>query len=393
MKRLFCLLLALAGLLCACGRTDTPARTTAGTSSNPPETTAAREDTVQLPMISVSAPLMRQETKNQAGQTVFTQITQDFSVIAPDADAAAQVVLNLLRLADGGQDTAEALRQQALADESAADHPYRYQLLYSPMRIDEKVLSLFGAETTDMGGVHPNRSCLSLNFDMATGEQLHLSDILENADAAVSLSQLIIENLSARKQEDQLYDGYASLVSGRYSGEGWEDCTAWYLSAAGFCAYFSPYELAPYVAGQIVVEIPYGELDGILRADFRPAALPDRSGTPDAALAQDVDPDRFRQYSEAILDPNGERVLLFADDLISDVTLEQGDWAEDGSFLPLGTVFMARSLCSGDAVTLQLPLTGADIGLRLRWTAGGQAHTARLQLDSADSTVRLTDIP
>ena len=95
MKRLFCLLLALAGLLCACGRTDAPAQTTAGTSSNPPETTAAREDTVQLPMISVSAPLMRQETKNQAGQTVFTQITQDFSVIAPDADAAAQVVLYL----------------------------------------------------------------------------------------------------------------------------------------------------------------------------------------------------------------------------------------------------------------------------------------------------------
>ena len=50
----------------------------------------------------------------------------------------------------------------------------------------------------------------------------------------------------------------------------------WYLNDTGLVIFYNQYELGPYAAGIIKVELPYEELEGILREEFQPKA-PDGS--------------------------------------------------------------------------------------------------------------------
>ena len=47
---------------------------------------------------------------------------------------------------------------------------------------------------------------------------------------------------------------------------------SWYFSDTGMHFYFSPYEIAPYVVGEVDIEIPYAELRGILKEEYFPEA-------------------------------------------------------------------------------------------------------------------------
>ena len=415
MKRILCMMLCLLLMLSlfACGKT--PAETTGSTDAPGPnaptaaditaapsdDTTAAPEtdgQLLRLPLIAVSMPVIREDLAGDDGTLLFSHIYQDAALIAPDADAAEKVVLNLLNQIDMSQSYAQEIRDWAeeYYDPDSTWNPYSYQLLYNPTRIDEKVLSLYGAEIAYSGGIHPNQVCVSASFDMVTGQLLQLDDVLAGSAAATELSQLIIEDLSENRENYQLYDGYATVVNERYGGvaANWMDQPAWYFSNTGLCVYFSPYDIAPYVAGPIVVEIPYGQLTDIVIDDYLPPELPAANGTITAALAQDVDLEQYSQFAEAILDDEGERFVLYSNDLVTNVMLEQGTWSADGSsFTPSATVFMAHTLCGGDAVMIQALMGDTLPTMRLSYESGSETHTQFITQSGEDGSILIVDTP
>ena len=141
------------------------------------------------------------------------------------------------------------------------------------------------------------------------------------------------------------------------------------------------------------MNIPYADLDGILQEDFFPADLPENpSGTVYAELAQDIDLDYFTQFGEAILNDEGERVVLYSDKLVTNVTIETGTWSADGiTYTPTATVFYATSLSYQDAIMLETDFYGSMPTLRLSYASNGQTHRFFITQSGADGSIILLD--
>ena len=399
MKRLIPVLLCLAMLLAACGPKTPEEDTLPGT----PETTASTPETTvpettnpaipQLPMSAVFMPLISEPPVYKDDTLVYSSIYQEISLTIPDADCAEDIILDLLGRIDEMRASNEELKLWAQEDYQGQEYwvPYSTEVIYSPVRIDEKVLSFVGTSFSFSGGVHPNYACISANYDLATGKYLKLEDVLIDKVAADSLCQKIIDRLAEIGEEYYLYDDYIRTVDERFGtlfDPTWESTDYWYLSGEGLCVYFSPYDIAPYASGTIEVKFSYEELDGIIQPDYVPAPLPESEpGTVEAVLAQDVDLDSFTQFAEAT---EGEQVVLYTDGMVTNVTLEYGSWDMDGvHFYPKATVFAANTLTPGDAIMLQTMFSDTMPHLRLRYTSGGEEYTYFLFQRGKDGSILL----
>lgn len=409
MKKAICLILCAVMLLslAACSKapknesTTGAPDTTAAPNLTAADTTVPENTTpqaIQLPLSAIFMPTITEEVTADDGTTLFYTTYQDVSLTMPDTDNADKIIMDLLSKIDADHEIDSQLLTWAQTDYTGqADWiPYFSEITYSPVRMDEKVLSLYGMLVTYGGGVHSNYACLSANYDLATGNSLTLADILLDEAAANGLCDLIIVQLDSIKDEYYLYDGYERTVSERYGtvfDTTWEPTGAWYLSKEGLGIYFSPYDIAPYAAGTIEVTIPYADLAGILKPDFFPAELPASiAGTVAADLAQDVDLESFSQFAEALLDSDGERVVLHTDGLVTNLTLEIGQWTADGvAFIPKSTVFTANTLTPGDAIMLYTMFSDTMPHIRLRYTSGGNDHSYFITQSGEDGSIILLD--
>lgn len=409
MKRLIPILLCMVLLLAACGSKPNAEDTTLGTpettvpeiTSATPQTTAPEETeprNPQLPMSAVFMPLISESPVYKDDTLVYSSIYQEISLTIPDADCADEVILDLLSRIDEMRASDEELKLWAQEDYQGQEYwmPYSTEVIYSPVRIDEKVLSLYGTTFSYSGGVHPNYGCISANYDLATGKYLKLEDVLIDKVASDTLCQKIIDKLGEIAEEYYLYDDYIRTVDERFGtlfDPTWESTDDWYLSGEVLGIYFSPYEIAPYASGTIEVTFTYEELDGIIQPDYIPSDLPDGvPGTVEAVLAQDVDLDSFTQFAEATMDAEGEQVVLYTDGMVTNLTLEQGSWDMDGThFSPKATVFAANTLTPGDAIMLQTMFSDTMPHLRLRYTSGGEEHTYFLFQSGKDGSIILMD--
>lgn len=405
MKKLLCLLLCLAMALavCGCGNdSDETTGTTAGTTETtvPPTTEPGiHQDTqLQLPMIAICMPLTIQRAAADDGATVYTTTFQDVALTLPDTEFADAIILDLLnRIDETKGDSAElADLAQGFYDGSESWVPYYSDVTYSPARIDEKIISLYGKVGTYFGGTHASYMCVSANYDLATGKVLYLTDILVDEAACSALCEAINAKLTEIKDAYYIYTGFEEVVNDTYGGafaEGAAPIESWFLSPTGLTVYFSPYDIAPYSSGPILVNIPYANLEGILKEDFFPADLPENpSGTVTAELAQDVDLDYFTQFGEAILNDGGERVVLYSDKLVTNVTIETGTWSANGiTYTPTATVFYATSLSYQDAIMLETEFAGSMPALRLSYASNGETHRFFITQSGADGSIILLD--
>lgn len=407
MKKIICLLLCLAMALAVCGCGNDTNETTGSTTEAPADETTVppttepsvqQNTTLQLPMIAVCMPLTVQKASADDGVTVFTTTFQDVALTLPDPEYADEIILDLLSRIDESKGDAMELADLALGFYDGSENwvPYYSEVTYNPARIDEKVISLYGKVGTYFGGTHASYLCVSANYDLATGKVLTLTDILTGEDACEALCTAINAKLAEIKDKYYIYEGYEEVVSDTYGSAYGEDAAAiesWFLSPTGLTVYFSPYDIAPYSSGPILVNIPYADLDGILQEDFFPADLPENpSGTVYAELAQDIDLDYFTQFGEAILNDEGERVVLYSDKLVTNVTIETGTWSADGiTYTPTATVFYATSLSYQDAIMLETDFYGSMPTLRLSYASNGQTHRFFITQSGADGSIILLD--
>ena len=343
MKRCLTALFAFLLLLSGCGQNtdDTTAPPSTGSSGPAPK----------LPMVAVSLPATTETAAAADGTELFRYTYQTMSLVHPYPEVADKIIIDFLNRTDQADNTAKGIHaaaETAYAG-SASWTPYLYHVAYDAKRIDQSVLSLSGIGVQYSGASHAERTCLSVNYSMITGDVLTLKDILVNGKG--NLPELVMEALRGMQEEKRLYEGFEDTVNQRFDRD-LADHEEWYFSNDGLCFPFAPYELAPYSSGVIVAEIPYSSLLGTLKDAYFPGELDCYDGTLTSESFDSTGVSRFSRMAEVILQPGGEMLVLYTDATVDHISIRVA--GKDQTDIPY-IVFAAQQLTPEDAIVLELP--------------------------------------
>jgi len=399
MKRIFALTLITALLLCGCGKEkqspvndDVNAATDhAGIAADSPVND--NPGYVRQPMVAISVPIINETMLADDGTTICNYAYQNMYITVPDQQIADTVIIDFLNRQDADHAAAKAISDQAASNYSGQENwvPYSYKSLYSPTRLDHSVLSLYGESATYLGDSHPQIECNTINYNMVSGEVLTLGSILYNVDALETLCDLVIQNMAALKDTSLLYDEYPEIVRHRFSREESYD-EDWFFTETGLSFFFSPYEVAPYVSGIVIVEIPYSELSGVIADEFFPPEEDLAEGTIYAQLLEDAKLEEITQIAEVPLHEQGQQIFLHCDGIVRDVVLEYGFWDESGTnFTAECTVFATYTLTPGDGIMIQADIPDAAPNLRLSYRSGDQIISNFVSQSGKDGSILLLE--
>ena len=354
MKKILVLCICTALFLVGCNSNIEPAIPEPTIAPVPTATEPNIQDTVevQTQLLAVSVPASTEKTTLDDGSELFSYTSQHMQFLFPDEEVADKVILDFLNRVDIGRQDADTILEMAKHDydENANWYPYFYQVLYSPMRIDYGVLSLYGAQSSYSGGVHGNISGVAANYDLMTGDILTLGSIMhENADKEDFIN-IIIESLDPMAEEYFLYDDYMDGVRNRLDVDEnlYED---FYFTNTGLCFFFSPYEIAPYSSGVITVEIPYNELPGLIYDGYFPAEQERTHGNLFTAEVSKINMEQFDNMAEVNLASGESALVAYPNGTIKNVQLLV---STDEMSMPEYTVFAAYAMSDKDAVIINV---------------------------------------
>lgn len=132
-------------------------------------------------------------------------------------------------------------------------------------RIDSNVVSFCERFYEYTGGAHGIYGNNGRTFDVNSGKELQLEDILSDSqgfyDKAVDY---IIDNLQ-KNYEEGLFSGYEETVRTDTFDE---TPVSWYLDDTGIVIDYDLYMIAPYVAGTPSVTLPYDEFADYIKEDY-----------------------------------------------------------------------------------------------------------------------------
>lgn len=365
MKKMILLLLCAAFLLGGCTADITPTGTIPPvvpeaapetTPSIPDAETEATEAPVTEPentaLLAVSVPAATEEFTLADGTLLYSYTAQHMELILPDEEVADRVILNFLNRVDNARTDAESILLAAQNDYSPEINwfPYFYQLIYSPTRIDHDVLSLFGTRNSYSGAMHGSLSCVCANYDLSTGDVLTLGSIMHENATKDDFITLIIDKLTEDAESLGLFPGFEDGVYSRLGGDEnlYED---FYFTNIGLSFFFAPYEIAPYSAGIITVEIPYSELPGLIYDGYFPAEREKIQGTLLSGSFMDTDMEQFNNMAEVNLKTGEEIMVVYPEGKVEDIRISV---AGDGKNVPEYTVFAALEMSANNAVVISL---------------------------------------
>lgn len=346
------------------------------------------EDLTQ-PMHAIVLPSVTETVFAEDGTALFNLTFQKAQLILNGTDTEEKIVGDLQTRMGQVLSGAPEIESLAQEDYTEAEYwtPYFIAVGYTPTRLDQAVMSLFGNLSSYSGGPHPSLVTDSVTYDLKTGEALTLEDILSESCTAEQLSALVISSLADMK--DELYYDYDVVLQERFSGD-LQSITDWYFSRTGLCFHFSPYDIAPYSSGTVIAEIPYSELSGILQEQYLPVPVENATGSMYAESFLEDDAERFTFTADVQVHEEGSEILIYSDATVTDVRIETGSWYSDGSqYVSSATIFAADAVGIGNAIRLTADLTDEEMALRLVYRSGEQEVSAFIVYDEAGDSILL----
>lgn len=346
----------------------------------------------QQPMYSVSVPTVTEKHKSSDGTEIFSYTHQGLILTMPEHLVADKVTLEFLNRVDASRETAQSLLQSATENynNSANWQPYSYSILYNPTRIDQCVLSLFGNSVSFSGTSHPVPNCISVSYDLLTGDYLTLGSIMSAQAKRSDFMELVLQTLSAQAQQLNLRIGYEDTVRQRFSRDESQD-QDWYFSEDGLCFYFAPYDIAPYSSGIIIAEIPYEKLVGLLHDAYFP---PERDASEGKLHVTDWDHTDFssiNQITELVTDNDASAIFLYSQGLIRNVRIDIYQVQPITNLhTRLYTLHLSAALSPADAIMLRANLTNPQYVYRITYLSGEKEISTNLTRNS-DGSITLTD--
>ena len=376
MKKIFLIIVVLCLTLCGCknntSQQEAPTLPPVTEPTIPVETPqeietepVVEEIHVQQPMNAIALPIITE--MDETRESSFTY--QDIYLFCQDQEVADRVILDFLNRQDTHRNVAYSANQ--------------YEILFSPTRIDGYVLSLFGNSILHQGGNHPIVECQSANYNMFTGEVLTLGSILKSSDAHIRIIeelQLVAESVADAKQ---LYPDYSQVIEDRFNQNPSFD-EEWFFSSTGLSFYFEPYEIAPYTAGVITLEIPYNQLVGLIDDSFFPAEEDLSKGNLNVYMPDDINLNNYTQIAEIRLGTTTEAIFLCSEGLLRDVRIEMID---NNSQTSRGTIFAAYTISAGDGIILMYDHTITPLQLQITYRSAEAEVTQGLYLTADGSFI------
>ncbi len=349
MKKWICLLLTgcLALSLMGCRRKqNTPP--TQDIQTNATQGANNNQVNEKVDLIAVSVPAVTEDTVADDGTILFQYTYQHMSLVLDKPDVADKIILDFLNRVDSTKDTAATTAATAknayIANQSWT--PYLYHLTYSPMRIDHKVLSLFGNNVVFTGATHPERTCVSASYDLQTGDVLTLASIMTKDASVQQFCDLVLAGLEEMAEGDYLYENYKETVRHRFDADPAYD-ENWYFTQTGLCFYFAPYEIAPYASGVISVEIPFEKLTALVHEAYQPEVRSQSTGKVTTAPFENANMNKYQNIAEIVISNPGQMYMLQTDAAVQDIRIILSDKASNY------TVFAAYGLSSDDGIMVQ----------------------------------------
>lgn len=213
-------------------------------------------------------------------------------------------------------------------------------------RHDTRVVSLISMSSVYSGGAHPGSVQTACNLDLQALQLLTLEDVIYE-EQAQTLNQLVAEAVREKfvfLEDYGLYDGYETTIANSMN---YGNMTAyWYFNDVGLVIFYNQYELAPYAAGIIKVELPYEELNGILREQYFPTDCDGLSG--DLVLRSDWE---GCSKIPITIEEDGERILVGVEGEICQIQMSEIFWLEGQPVLQ-HMLFSADSLSQQDVLEI-----------------------------------------
>jgi hypothetical protein len=214
-------------------------------------------------------------------------------------------------------------------------------------RHDERVVSLLALSSLNSGGSHPNSVQTAYNLDINNRKVLKLEDvILESgaAELAVLVRAGVDEKFVMIDGGNGLFEDYGLTIDNSIT---YGNMTPyWYLNDMGLVIFYNQYELGPYAAGIIKVELPYEELEKILKPEFLPPEHSDGSGN---LLL--LDAYEGLHGIPITIEKDEETLLIGVEGTVYQVQLSEVLWLEDTP-IAQEVLFSAKSLCQNDVLKI-----------------------------------------
>lgn len=333
-------------------------------------------------------------------EALFYQQLQESTVSIPSNRGAELAINSTLQ----ENQEAEALESQeflSIAEESYelvredtmegdfSFYGYSYYTSDTVYRLDSAVFSLATYCSSYTGGAHPNSNQYAMNFNVETGQQLSLADVLL-PEGESSLESMVLDWLRVRADDYGLFDSeqYESVVAEKFAaGVLREQMSAWYFSDTGLVTFFNPYDIAAYAAGVIKIEFPYGELRGLLEPRFFPTRLgAGGGGSISTGFSRSVDLSAYETVEE-VGSGSGPALSITAQSPVYDLSVSWINWVGNHPIVQ-STVYIANVLSQQNLVLVNLDAKSDLENICIQYNPGnGTFVTAYLDPETGDIAI------
>lgn len=210
------------------------------------------------------------ETENYAYQSDYIDVTVDVPRLEGLADSAIQASVNarfsdILKTAQEDVGPAEKESIQ-LAEDRGETIPYMIAVSFSVPYNYNGILCIVFSDYRYLGGAHGGDFRTAYTFDLTTGKELALSDLMLNDSGyRTFINSTIKKEIERRVESGELYE----LVTFEDIG----DTPAFYLTQNATVFYFQEYEYFPYASGLQEFPIMYADMDGMLKTEYAALSL------------------------------------------------------------------------------------------------------------------------
>ncbi|MCM1182208.1 MAG: RsiV family protein [Roseburia sp.] len=252
---------------------EAPAESAQPESAAPSETETEQEE--QMPEeITGSAPAVsitraQKEWYTEDGEILlFTAEASAVTLESGGSDALAAALSERwpgIEGADYEMAIRDAKDDYADREDKTGFYPYSTGTDIWLTRSDSTVISFGEYDSDYMGGAHGFYGHSGTTFDVESGRELALADLLSDAEGFYARAVDYIAKELEEDYGDELFPEYRETVGETFDGD-WPP--KWYLNAAGIVLIYNPYEVGPYAMGVAEVLLPYNTFAEFIDAKY-----------------------------------------------------------------------------------------------------------------------------